>query len=129
MFVDFKLAMKTDMIIPLFQIPLVLTKHRLKRFPFKGCYGTEGGYRYSSTLFKTLALTIGVGGQHHTPAALPPGKTRYPLYRRLGGPRDRSGRVRKISPPPTGIRSPDRPARSESLYRLSYPGCRLPNET
>ena len=33
----------------------------------------------------------------------------------------RSGRVWKISPP-TGIRSPDRPARSESLYRLSYPG-------
>ena len=26
------------------------------------------------------------------------------------------------SRPPTGIRSPDRPARSESLYRLSYPG-------
>ena len=26
---------------------------------------------------------------------------------------------------PTGIRSPDRPARSESLYRLSYPGLRL----
>ena len=25
---------------------------------------------------------------------------------------------------PTGIRSPDRPARSESLYRLSYPGPR-----
>ena len=23
---------------------------------------------------------------------------------------------------PTGIRSPDRPARSKSLYRLSYPG-------
>ena len=23
---------------------------------------------------------------------------------------------------PTGIRSPDRPVRSESLYRLSYPG-------
>jgi hypothetical protein len=32
--------------------------------------------------------------------ALPPGNTRYPLYRRLGGPQDRSGRVRKISPPP-----------------------------
>jgi len=26
------------------------------------------------------------------------------------------------SRPPTGIRSPYRPARSESLYRLSYPG-------
>ena len=45
----------------------------------------------------------------------------YPLYRRLGGPQGRSGRLWKISPP-TEIRSPDRPARSESLYRLSYPG-------
>jgi hypothetical protein len=26
---------------------------------------------------------------------------------------------------PTGIRSPDLPARSESLYRLSYPGSHL----
>ena len=26
------------------------------------------------------------------------------------------------SRPPTGIRSPDRPSRSESLYRLRYPG-------
>jgi hypothetical protein len=30
-----------------------------------------------------------------------PGKeTRYPLYRRLGGPQGRTGRVRKISPRP-----------------------------
>ena len=43
---------------------------------------------------------MGVGGQGHAPAALPPGKTRYPLYRRLGGPQDRSGRERKISPSP-----------------------------
>ena len=62
-----------------------------------------------------------VGGQPHAPAALPPGKTRYPLYRRLGGPQGRSGQVRKISPR-AGIRSPDYSARSESLYRLSYPG-------
>ena len=41
-----------------------------------------------------------VGGQRHAPAALPPGKTRYPFYRRLGGPQGRSGQVRKISPPP-----------------------------
>ena len=65
----------------------------------------------------TPALKMRVGGQRHAPAALPPGKTRYPLYWRLGGPQGRSGRVRKILPP-TGIRSPDRPARSESLYRL-----------
>ena len=38
-------------------------------------------------------------------------RPRYPLYRRLGGPQGRSGRVGKISPP-TGIRSADRPARS-----------------
>jgi hypothetical protein len=48
-----------------------------------------------------------------------PGKTRYPLYRRLGGPQGRSGWVRK-NLAPTGFRSPDRPARSQSLYRLNY---------
>ena len=41
-----------------------------------------------------------MGGQRHTLAALPPGKTQYPLYRRLGGRQSRSGRVRKISPSP-----------------------------
>ena len=39
-------------------------------------------------------------GQRHAPATLPPGNTRYPLYRRLGGLQGRSGGVRKISPPP-----------------------------
>jgi hypothetical protein len=43
---------------------------------------------------------MGVGGQLHAPAALHPGMTRYPLYKRLGGPQGRSGRLRKISPPP-----------------------------
>jgi hypothetical protein len=42
----------------------------------------------------------GVGGQHHAPATLPPGKKRNPLYRRLGRPQALSGQVRKISPPP-----------------------------
>jgi hypothetical protein len=41
-----------------------------------------------------------VDGQRHTLAALPPGRTQYPLYRRLGGPQGRSRRVRKISPQP-----------------------------
>ena len=54
---------------------------------------------YSSTFPSTSALDGG-GGQRHAPAALPTGKTRYPLYRRLGGPQGRSGQVRKISPPP-----------------------------
>jgi len=42
----------------------------------------------------------GVGGQRHAPSALPPGKTRHPLYKTLGGPQSRSGQVQKILPPP-----------------------------
>jgi hypothetical protein len=38
---------------------------------------------------------MGVGGHRHAPAALPPGKTQHPLYRR---PQSQSGQVRKISP-------------------------------
>ena len=45
---------------------------------------------------------MGVGGQNHTPAALPPGIPRYPLYRRLGGPQGRSENVWKF-PPPQGF--------------------------
>ena len=60
-------------------------------------------------------------GQRKLPGlSLPPGKTRYSLYRRLDGPQGRSGQVRNITPP-IKIRSPDRPARSQSLYRLRYP--------
>jgi hypothetical protein len=50
----------------------------------------------------------------------PPGKTRYPLYRRLDGRKaglDGCGKSSTI-----GIRFPDRPASSQSLYRLSYSG-------
>jgi len=41
-----------------------------------------------------------MGGSDHTPTAFRLGKTRYPLYRRLGGPQGRFGRIRKTSPPP-----------------------------
>ena len=67
----------------------------------------------------TTALEGGEGSASRPGRSLPPGKTRYSLYRRLGGPQagvDRCGKSR-----PTGIRSPDRPVRSQSLYRLSYP--------
>ena len=54
--------------------------------------------------------------ERHTPAALPPGKTPYPLYRKAGW-----------APGPvwTGaenLASPDHPVRRESVHRLSYPG-------
>ena len=49
---------------------------------------------------------------------LPPGKTRYPLYRRLGGSQGWSGRAENLVP--TGIRSWTVQPVAPSLYRLSY---------
>ena len=48
-----------------------------------------------------------------------PRKTRYPLYRRLGEPQDRYGRVRKISPPPGFDPRTVQPV-IQSLYRLCW---------
>jgi hypothetical protein len=69
----------------------------------------------------TTALEVDKGPASRPGRSLHLGKTRYPLYRRLGGPQSRSGQVRKISPPPPRVRSPGHPARSQSLYRLRYP--------
>jgi len=67
-----------------------------------------------------MALEGGEGSASRPSRSLLPGKTRYPLYRKLGGPQGRSGQVRKISPP-TGVRSPDRPARRVAI-RNTLPG-------
>jgi hypothetical protein len=48
----------------------------------------------------TTALEGGERSASRPGRFLPPGKTRYPLYRRLVGPQGRSGQVRKISLPP-----------------------------
>jgi hypothetical protein len=53
-----------------------------------------------------------VGGRRHAPATLPTGKTQYPLYRRLGGPQGRSGRVQKVSPSPGFDPRTDQPVAS-----------------
>jgi hypothetical protein len=56
--------------------------------------------RDSSTLFFNPGTRWG-GWSTPRPGRFTPGKdTRYPLYRRLGGPQGRSGRLLKISPPP-----------------------------
>jgi len=64
-----------------------------------------------------------VGGQRHAPAVLHPGK-RAGTHRIGGwvGPRAGLDECGKFRPPHTGIRFPDRQARIESLYRLSYRG-------
>jgi hypothetical protein len=64
---------------------------------------------------------MGVGGQSHVPAALTPGKDPVPILQEAGwapGPVWIGAENLALS----GIRSPDRPAHSESLYRLRYPG-------
>jgi len=50
-------------------------------------------------LFLDHGTRRGGGSASHTGRSLPPGKNRYPLYRRMGRPQVRSGQVRKISPP------------------------------
>ena len=68
-----------------------------------------------------MALEGGEGSASRPGRSLPRGKTRYPLYSRLGGPLGRSGQVRKISPPPGFDPRTVQPV-AQSPYRLSYPG-------
>jgi hypothetical protein len=68
----------------------------------------------------TMALEGSEGSASRPGHSLPPGKTQYPLYRRLGVPQGRSGQVRKISLP-TGNQSPDRPARSSVAIPTELP--------
>ena len=61
-----------------------------------------------------------MSGQCQAPASLPLGKDSVPIVQEAGwapGPVWTSAE----SLAPTGIQSPDRPARSQSLYRLRYP--------
>ena len=63
---------------------------------------------------------MGVGGQTHAPAASTPGNDPVPIVQETGwasGPVWTRGKSR-----PHRDSIPDRPARSQSLYRLSYPG-------
>ena len=57
-----------------------------------------------------------VCGQSHALAALPAGKTRYPLYRRLGGPQGRSGRERLIQAEIEAVQTDTTRAASQSSW-------------
>ena len=73
---------------------------KVKVIPWHAYAGTGGRWRHSSNPFAISALEGG-GWSVRRPGRFTPGKeTRYPLYRRLGRPRGRSGRTRKISPTP-----------------------------
>jgi len=67
-----------------------------------------------------MALEEGEGSVSLLGRSLPAGKTQYPLYRRLrGAPGPVSTGAENLAT--TRFRSPNRPARSQSLYRLRYP--------
>jgi hypothetical protein len=65
---------------------------------------------------------MGVSSHFHAPAALPWGKSlRYPFDMRIGGAQSRSERCEEKFFHYREL-NPGRPARSPSLYQLSYPG-------
>ena len=68
----------------------------------------------------TAALEGGEWSAARPGRTLPPGKNRHPFYRRLGGSQVRSGRAENLAP--TGIRSLNHPARSQSLIPTELPG-------
>ena len=62
-----------------------------------------------------------VGGQRHVQAALPPGKNRYPLYRKLGGAQGRSGQVQKTRPHEDSMPVPSSPERGAiPMYHVIF---------
>jgi len=70
------------------------------KFTLEQVTSTQIGSRGIAVLFFNFVAWGGGAGQRHAQAAFPPGTTRCTLYRKLGGLQVRSGRVRKISPPP-----------------------------
>jgi hypothetical protein len=79
------------------------TKYKNNKGKFRPRTGHEGPemeYKCSSTL-SLISEQDGGGWSAPSPGHTTPGKeTRYPLYRRLGGPQSGSGQVRKFSPQP-----------------------------
>jgi len=66
------------------------------------CTGSTAhrGSRGIALLFHDHGTRRGEGSALRSDRSLPPGKIRYPLYRRLFGAQGRSGHMRKTSPPP-----------------------------
>jgi len=77
-------------------------KKRL-RYPVTGPLWPRGWVEVKLYSSMTAALEGGEWSAARPGRTLPSGKTRYPFYRRLGGPQGRSGRAENLVP--TGILS------------------------
>ena len=68
--------------------------------PLTCCEGTEGKWKYGSTLSLTSALEEGRWSEPRPGYFTHEKGTRCPLYMTLDGPQSRRGRVQEISLPP-----------------------------
>jgi len=87
---------------------------------------SEGEYMYAYCSTLSLTSVVMRWVVNATPCSIYPRE--WPGIRCTGGwvgPRAGLDGCIKSRPPHTRIRSPDRPARSESLYGLSYPGSQI----
>ena len=93
---------------------MVKCKGKGKGRPRTGHEGPEGEQMYRPTPSLISALD-GVGGQCHALAILPPRKDPVPIVYEAGWASEPAWTGAE-NLAPTRIRSPDRPARSKSLY-------------
>jgi hypothetical protein len=101
-----------------FRASVILLKGKSYSDPVTGPVWSRGWVKVQ--LYSSITATL-EGGEWSAALpgrTLPPGKTRYPLYRRLGGRQGRSGRAENLVF--TGIRSRIVQPVAQSLYRLSY---------
>ena len=102
------------------QIPIFFMNNKSqkgKAHPRTSHEGPKWEIKYSSILSLTSALDGG-GWLTSRPGRFTPRKQiRYPVYKRIGEPHSRSGRVRKVSPP-TGF----------DLHTVQLAASRLPTE-
>jgi hypothetical protein len=89
-----------------------------KGHPITGHKGPSGGVAVELYSFSTSALEGG-GWSAPSPGRFTPRKDPVPIVQKAGwAPGPVWTCAKNLAP--TGIRSPDRPARSQSVYRLSY---------
>ena len=96
-------------------------KGKGKGFPLQARLWPRGWIEVQLYVSKTTALGGGEQSSERPGRTLPPGKTRYPFYRRLGGPQGRSGQVRKISSP-TGDSIPGPSSPQSVAIKTELPG-------
>jgi hypothetical protein len=102
-------------------------KGKGKVYPITGHQGPRGGVEVKLFSFSTSALEEG-GWSEPCPGHFNPGKDPVPIVQDAGwAPGPVWTCAKNLAP--TGIRPPDRPTRSQSLYRLSYPGPHVSENT